>query len=103
VNSPTSVLMNEHAGRLPLLHIDAYRLTDPEEAMDAGLLDERQAHCVTVIEWADRLDGWLPADRLEIWIAHRAGAPDEERTLRLMALGERHDALATAPRRETAR
>src|SRR3990170_862673 len=39
VNSPTFVLMNEHAGRLHLYHIDAYRLGDPEEALAAGLLD----------------------------------------------------------------
>ena len=42
VNSPTFVLMNEHVGRLRLYHVDAYRLDDPEEAVDAGLLDDRQ-------------------------------------------------------------
>lgn len=88
VNSPTFVLMNEHVGRLRLYHVDAYRLGDPEEALAAGLLDDRQAGGVTVIEWADRLDGWLPDERLAIelaaptsqpttrrigWIAHGAG------------------------------
>lgn len=68
VNSPTFILMNEHAGRLRLFHIDAYRLEDPEEALAAGLLDERQGAGVTVIEWADRLDGWLPAERLDLVI-----------------------------------
>ena len=69
VNSPTFVLMNEHEGRLWLFHIDAYRLGEPEEALAAGLLDERQASGVAVVEWADRLEGWLPPDRLEIEIA----------------------------------
>jgi tRNA threonylcarbamoyladenosine biosynthesis protein TsaE len=93
VNSPTFVLMNEHVGRLRLFHVDAYRLDDPEEASAAGLLDERQAHGVTVVEWADRLDGWLPDERLEMWLDTPAGAPTH-RTLRWVAHGAAHDRLA---------
>ena len=78
--------MNEHVGRLRLFHVDAYRLDDPEEALAAGLLDERQAAGVTVIEWADRLAGWLPDERLEIAIDARPGTT-EQRTLRWTALG----------------
>ena len=92
VNSPTFILMNEHVGRLRLYHIDAYRLGDPEEALTAGLLDERQAEGVTVIEWADRLEGWLPADRLEIVIV--PGAAESERTLRWTVHGSSHERLA---------
>lgn len=69
VNSPSFILMNEHAGRLRLFHIDLYRLTDAAEALAAGLLDERQAAGVSVIEWAERLDGELPVDRLDLHIA----------------------------------
>lgn len=87
VNSPTFVLMNEHTGRLRLFHVDAYRLDDPEEALAAGLFDERQAAGVTVVEWADRLDGWLPEDRLEIEIAP-GEREDELRSLRWTARGE---------------
>jgi len=79
VNSPTFVLMNEHVGRLRLFHVDAYRLDDPEEALAAGLLDERETAGVTVIEWADRLEGWLPPDRLEITIEPIATDSDERR------------------------
>ncbi|HLE88534.1 MAG TPA: tRNA (adenosine(37)-N6)-threonylcarbamoyltransferase complex ATPase subunit type 1 TsaE [Candidatus Limnocylindria bacterium] len=68
VNSPTFVLMNEHVGRLRLFHVDAYRLGDPDEAFAAGLLDDRAAGGVTVVEWADRLDGLLPVERLELAI-----------------------------------
>jgi tRNA threonylcarbamoyladenosine biosynthesis protein TsaE len=93
VNSPTYVLMNEHVGRLRLHHIDAYRLGDPGEAFAAGLLDERQAGAVTVIEWADRLDGWLPADRLEIRLETPADAP-RERIVSWTAYGNQHAALA---------
>jgi tRNA threonylcarbamoyladenosine biosynthesis protein TsaE len=93
VNSPTFVLMNEHVGRLRLHHIDAYRLGDPEEAFAAGLLDERQADGVTVIEWADRLAGWLPSDRLEIHLETPPDAPTE-RILSWAAHGAAHAALA---------
>jgi tRNA threonylcarbamoyladenosine biosynthesis protein TsaE len=92
VNSPTFVLMNEHPGRLRLFHVDAYRLDDPEEAWAAGLLDDRQAAGVTVIEWADRLEGWLPAERLEISLRQRGA--DDERELAWTATGARHARLA---------
>jgi tRNA threonylcarbamoyladenosine biosynthesis protein TsaE len=94
VNSPTFILMNEHVGRLRLFHVDAYRLSDPEEALAAGLLDERQGAGVTVIEWADRLAGWLPEDRLDIELQL---VPGEERSRRIdwQASGPLHMALAT--------
>ncbi|MEO7295269.1 MAG: tRNA (adenosine(37)-N6)-threonylcarbamoyltransferase complex ATPase subunit type 1 TsaE [Candidatus Limnocylindria bacterium] len=93
VNSPTFILMNEHVGRLRLYHIDAYRLGDAEEASDAGLLDERQVDGVTVVEWADRLEGWLPVERLEIRLEK---PPDEpmHRILRWTAIGTAHEQLA---------
>lgn len=93
VNSPTFVLMNEHIGRLRMYHIDAYRLGDPEEAAAAGLLDADHADGVTVVEWADRLDGWLPAERLEIQLETPPDAP-MRRLLRLAAVGTAHEALA---------
>lgn len=87
VNSPTFVLMNEHAGRLRLYHVDAYRLDDPEEALAAGLLDrERQANGVTVVEWADRLDGYLPDDRLDIELIPE-GSGGDQRTIDWRAIG----------------
>ncbi|MDQ2933664.1 MAG: tRNA (adenosine(37)-N6)-threonylcarbamoyltransferase complex ATPase subunit type 1 TsaE [Chloroflexota bacterium] len=95
VNSPTFVLMNEHDGRLRLFHIDAYRLDDPEEALAAGLFDERQAAGVSVVEWADRLDGWLPVDRLEINLTPILDGGDD-RTLRWRARGSAHARLAAA-------
>ena len=93
VNSPTFVLMNEHVGRLRLHHIDAYRLADAEEASAAGLLDERMADGVTVVEWADRLDGWLPPERLEIHLETPPDAP-MRRLLHWRAIGVEHTDLA---------
>ena len=94
VNSPTFVLMNEHHGRLPLYHVDAYRLGDPEEGVAAGLLDEGHTDGVAVIEWADRLDAYLPEERLEIVIE----IPDADATTRDLhwrAHGRQHVRLAS--------
>jgi tRNA threonylcarbamoyladenosine biosynthesis protein TsaE len=95
INSPSFVLMAEYEGRLPLFHIDLYRLADAGEALAGGLIDERQADGVTLIEWAERLGEATPWVRLEVAIA---GTGDEPRTIRLHAtdIGLRRylDALA---------
>ncbi|HEX5040026.1 MAG TPA: tRNA (adenosine(37)-N6)-threonylcarbamoyltransferase complex ATPase subunit type 1 TsaE [Candidatus Limnocylindria bacterium] len=98
VNSPTFVLMNEHVGRLRLFHVDAYRLGDPEEAAAAGLLDDRGAGGVVVVEWADRLDGWLPAERLDVHIDSVDEEPSSRR-LSWTAHGQDHERLAAAMER----
>ncbi len=82
VNSPSFVLMAEYPGRLPLFHLDLYRLADASEALTGGLLDERQAEGVTVIEWADRLAGALPAARLDVTLE---GTGDDPREIRIQA------------------
>jgi tRNA threonylcarbamoyladenosine biosynthesis protein TsaE len=93
VNSPTFVLMNEHVGRLRLFHIDAYRLDDPEEAVAAGLFDDRQAAGVAVVEWADRLADRLPAERLELTLVPESDGSDT-RHISWRALGAAHERLA---------
>ena len=80
VNSPSFVLMAEYRGRLPLFHIDLYRLAGGAVALSDGLIDERQADGVTLIEWADRLGPALPASRLDVGID---GTGDGPRTVDL--------------------
>jgi tRNA threonylcarbamoyladenosine biosynthesis protein TsaE len=87
VNSPSFVLMAEYPGRLPLFHLDLFRLSDAGEAIAGGLLDERQADGVTLIEWAERMGLALPVDRLDIRIE---GTGDEPRTITLRAGGPSH-------------
>ena len=87
ISSPSFVLMGEYAGRLPLFHIDLYRLATAAEAFDGGLLDDRQASGVVVIEWPDRLGENLPIERLDVRID---GGADEPRRLRLEAYGASH-------------
>jgi tRNA threonylcarbamoyladenosine biosynthesis protein TsaE len=58
VHSPTFTLVNEYGGgRLPLFHLDLYRLERPEQIRDAGLEEFLQPDGVAVIEWAERLLG----------------------------------------------
>jgi tRNA threonylcarbamoyladenosine biosynthesis protein TsaE len=87
VNSPSFVLMAEYVGRLPLFHLDLFRLADAGEALAGGLLDDRQSDGVTLIEWAERLRPALPADRLDVRIG---GTGDEPRTIVLVAGGPSH-------------
>jgi tRNA threonylcarbamoyladenosine biosynthesis protein TsaE len=66
VHSPTFTLVNVYpGGRLPLYHLDLYRLDTPEQARAAGLAEYLQPDGVAVIEWAERLLGE----------AHSAGHP----------------------------
>jgi tRNA threonylcarbamoyladenosine biosynthesis protein TsaE len=85
--SPSFILMAEYEGRLPLFHLDLYRLHDAAEAFEGGLLDEREVDGVTVIEWADRLGAATPASRLDVRID---GSGDEPRTIHLSASDDRH-------------
>jgi tRNA threonylcarbamoyladenosine biosynthesis protein TsaE len=78
MNSPSFVLMAEYEGRLPVFHIDLYRLTGAEEALAGGLIDDRQASGVTLVEWPDRLADALPAGRLDVRID---GSGDDPRTI----------------------
>ena len=66
VNSPSFTLMAEYGGRLPLFHQDLYRLSGAAEAIESGLMDDRQDAGVTLTEWGDRLDAAIDADRLEL-------------------------------------
>jgi tRNA threonylcarbamoyladenosine biosynthesis protein TsaE len=82
INSPSFILMAEYAGRLPLFHVDLYRLADASDALSGGLIDDRQTEGVTLIEWPDRMAAALPAQRLDIRID---GAGDAPRTITIRA------------------
>jgi tRNA threonylcarbamoyladenosine biosynthesis protein TsaE len=84
ITSPSFVLMAEYAGRLPLFHLDLYRLADASDALAGGLIDDRQSSGVTLIEWPGRLGPALPAERLDVLID---GIGEEERTITIRAVG----------------
>ena len=87
ITSPSFILMAEYEGRLPLFHIDPYRLASAEDALAGGLIDERQSTGTTIVEWPERLGDALPIDRLDVRID---GTGDEPRTITLIAWSERY-------------
>jgi tRNA threonylcarbamoyladenosine biosynthesis protein TsaE len=93
VTSPSYTIVNEYPGRLPLHHIDLYRLEaglDPEEL---GLDEILRGAGVAAVEWAERLPPDACRDRLEI--RFEIGAADR-RTLRLQAYGQAPASLLKA-------
>ncbi len=88
--SPTFVLIREYAGRLPLYHIDLYRLDNPREALNLGLRDYLDGNGVCVIEWAERFDthGDLPGLHIRI-----EPDGDTERGFAFAAAGTRAEQL----------
>jgi tRNA threonylcarbamoyladenosine biosynthesis protein TsaE len=82
ITSPSFILMAEYEGRLPLFHIDLYRLADASDVLAGGLVDDRQATGVTLVEWPDRMRDALPAARLDVRID---GTGDDPRSITLRA------------------
>jgi len=68
VNSPTFAFVNEYQGRLPIFHIDLYRLTDLADGFGIGILDylARAGSGVIVVEWAEKIVSLLPKSYLEV-------------------------------------
>lgn len=66
ISSPTFVLIHEYEGRLPVYHVDAYRLPGPGAFEDLGVADYWDRGGVCLVEWADRVAGLLPQDRWTI-------------------------------------
>ena len=78
--SPTFVLVNEYRGRLPIHHVDTYRVAGADDMVDIGLLEMMDGDGVTIIEWADRVASLLPERAVHVTIE---GVGDEPRTITL--------------------
>ncbi len=68
VNSPSYILINEYEGRIPVYHIDLYRLERLEDIIALGLEEYLEGEGICVIEWADRLGELLPESYIQVSI-----------------------------------
>jgi tRNA threonylcarbamoyladenosine biosynthesis protein TsaE len=85
VTSPAFVLARSYDGRLPMLHLDVYRLDHLQELVDMGIAELVDEGAVTVVEWGDVATPVLPPDFLEVGL--EMGDGDDDRTLAFTAVG----------------
>jgi len=85
VVSPTFTIVREYEGRVPVVHVDVYRIDTFQELHDLGFEEVVRDDAVTIVEWGDVIDGMLPGDRLDVRLA--AGADDDERVIEIEGRG----------------
>ena len=92
VNSPTFAFVNEYRGRLPVFHVDLYRIDDIESGFEIGMLEylTRAEAGVIVMEWAEKALALLPEDYLRVQFEVLSA---KSRRLELEVFGEKSEAL----------
>ncbi len=100
VRSPTFTLINEYSGRLPVYHIDLYRVGKQEELETLNLREYLYGDGVSLIEWFEFLPSHEVDEYLELRIAHGGG---NKRELTFVAHGKRYEVLLQALRLKTAK
>lgn len=84
VTSPTFALVQEHAGRLRIVHADLYRIERERELDEIGLDEQLRSDAAVLVEWADRFPV-MPRDHIRIELSHEG----EGRRLRAVGTGPR--------------
>ena len=90
VNSPTFTIIHEYqTGRLPLYHMDVYRLENYREMEDLGYEEYFYGDGVTVVEWASMIEPLLP----ETYLGMEISVCPEGREIAFKPVGQRYEAL----------
>jgi len=74
VRSPSFTLVTRLSGRLPLLHMDLYRLSPPVDLDELGWADADDGRAVAIVEWAEKAVALLPDRLVRISLAYRDSA-----------------------------
>jgi len=88
ITSPTFTLINEYSGRLPVYHFDVYRLENVEDLYDLGFDEYFYGKGVSIVEWAEKIEGLLPEHRLVLDI--EKGNDIDKRVIKIKAYGNRY-------------
>lgn len=88
VLSPTFILLRTYAGRLPVHHVDVYRLRALQDVLDLGWDELLEGGGVVFVEWGGEIDSILPETRLEVGLTIPDGEPDA-RDVSVTGLGDR--------------
>ena len=86
VTSPTYTIVSEYRGRCPLVHMDLYRIQNPQELLSIDFENYLDTEGIVVIEWAERSGNWLPGNTMHIFF--ETGTDLNKRTI-TMAAGAR--------------
>jgi len=90
ITSPTFTFVNEYQGRVPLYHLDLYRLKGPDELESIGFDEYIESDGVTVIEWAERAADELPVENLSVYFSY---VGETSREIGFRGDGERYEKL----------
>ena len=97
VTSPTFTLMHVYEGRMSVYHLDAWMTERGEAFLEDGGAEWLTAEGVALVEWAERVEEWLPPERFEVRLEHR-GEGKRGVELRWLGRGRRLEGVGTGLR-----
>lgn len=92
ITSPTFNIIKEYEGRLPLYHMDVYRIESEDDMYDLGYDEYIYSEGVSIIEWSEKIKNMLPEERINIYI--QRGDSENTRIFSITGCGKAYEKLA---------